>query len=50
MNMSSLWEKCLDELRYQVKDNVFTMWLRPLSATVIDDLLVIKAPNEYFDR
>lgn len=48
MNMSSLWEKCLDELRYQVKDNVFTMWLRPLSATVIDDLLVIKAPNEYF--
>lgn len=46
--MSTLWDKCLDELRYQVKDNVFTMWLRPLGAVVVDKVLVVKAPNEYF--
>ncbi len=43
-----LWEKCLDELKYQVKDNVFTMWLRPLSAEFNGDILEVKAPNEYF--
>lgn len=46
--MLALWERCLDELRYQVKDNVFTMWLRPLGADIVDEYLIIKAPNEYF--
>ncbi len=43
-----LWKKCLNELKYQVKDNVFTMWLRPLVAEFNGDVLEIKAPNEYF--
>lgn len=43
-----LWEKCLDELKYQVKDNVFTMWLRPLIAEFNGNILEVKAPNEYF--
>ncbi len=43
-----LWEKCLSDLKYQVKDNIFTMWLRPLVAEFNGDVLEVKAPNEYF--
>ena len=43
-----LWDKCLDDLRYRVKDNVFTMWLRPLSVHKEAQTLVIRAPNDYF--
>lgn len=43
-----LWDRCLNELKYQVKDNVFTMWLRPLQAELEGDVLIIRAPNEYF--
>ncbi len=43
-----LWDKCLDDLRYRVKDNVFTMWLRPLSVHKEEQTLVIRAPNDYF--
>ncbi|WP_230657056.1 chromosomal replication initiator protein DnaA [Psychrobacter sp. I-STPA10] len=48
MDTSVIWDKCLEELKYQVKDSVFTMWLRPLSAQVFDDQLVVHAPNQYF--
>ncbi|WLP94547.1 chromosomal replication initiator protein DnaA [Psychrobacter sp. M13] len=43
-----LWDKCLDDLRYRVKDNVFTMWLRPLSVHKEEQTLIIRAPNDYF--
>ncbi len=43
-----IWDRCLEDLRYQVKDNVFTMWLRPLSAHIEAKTLVIRAPNDYF--
>ncbi len=43
-----LWDKCLNDLRYRVKDNVFTMWLRPLSVHREEQTLVIRAPNDYF--
>ncbi|MGP4712823.1 chromosomal replication initiator protein DnaA [Psychrobacter sp. DM8] len=45
---ATIWDKCLDDLRYHVKDNVFTMWLRPLSAHQESKTLVIRAPNDYF--
>ena len=45
---AAIWDKCLEDLRYQVKDNVFTMWLRPLSAHQEAQTLVIRAPNDYF--
>ena len=48
MDSNLVWDKCLEELKYQVKDSVFTMWLRPLSAQVFDDQLVVHAPNQYF--
>ncbi len=44
----TLWDRCLDDLRYHVKDNVFTMWLRPLSAHQEAQTLIIRAPNDYF--
>ncbi|PNK60767.1 chromosomal replication initiator protein DnaA [Psychrobacter sp. FDAARGOS_221] len=43
-----LWDRCLDDLRYQLKENEFTMWLRPLSANVLGDTLELLAPNQYF--
>ncbi len=46
--VSSLWNKCLEELKYQVSDNIFTMWIRPLSAIEQENLLIITVPNEYF--
>ena len=48
MNVNVVWDKCLEELKYQVKDSVFTMWLRPLSAQVVEDHLIVHAPNQYF--
>ncbi|WP_182405741.1 chromosomal replication initiator protein DnaA [Psychrobacter sp. GP33] len=47
-DMPMLWNKCLEDLRYSVKDNVFTMWLRPLSAHQEGQTLVVRAPNDYF--
>ena len=44
----ALWALCLEELRYRIKDNEFTMWLRPLSASLQGDVLVLIAPNQYF--
>ena len=44
----ALWLKCVDELKYQVPDNIFTMWIRPLSAQFQDHDLTITVPNQYF--
>ena len=48
IDMPTLWDKCLEDLRYSVKDNVFTMWLRPLSAHQEAQTLIVRAPNDYF--
>ncbi|CAM4028934.1 Chromosomal replication initiator protein DnaA [Psychrobacter arenosus] len=48
MEAALLWDKCLDDLKYQVKPTVFTMWLRPLSAQVDGETFIIRAPNNYF--
>lgn len=48
IEVTSVWDKCLDELKYSVKSNVYTMWLRPLSASVDGEVLKVRAPNEYF--
>lgn len=46
--VSSLWTRCIDALKYQVPDNIFTMWIRPLSAYEQDNQLIVTVPNEYF--
>lgn len=48
IDTATIWDKCLNDLRYHVKDNVFTMWLRPLSVYQEAQTLVILAPNDYF--
>lgn len=45
---SPLWHRCLEELRYLVPDNIFTMWIRPLSAEETSDTLILTVPNQYF--
>ena len=44
----ALWLKCVDELKYQVPDNIFTMWIRPLSASMHNNTMVVNVPNQYF--
>lgn len=44
----ALWLKCVEELKYQVPDNIFTMWIRPLSASMHDNTMVVNVPNQYF--
>lgn len=46
--VSSLWTRCVEALKYQVPDNIFTMWIRPLSAYEQDSQLIVMVPNEYF--
>ncbi|WP_201528456.1 chromosomal replication initiator protein DnaA [Psychrobacter frigidicola] len=48
IDTATLWDKCLEDLRYSVKDNVFTMWLRPLSTHQEGQTLIVRAPNDYF--
>lgn len=49
VDVTTLWEKCLDDLKYQVKDSIFTMWLRPLTANKVDGAtLVVNAPGVFF--
>lgn len=47
--MSVLWNKCVEELKYQISDNVFSMWIRPLSVTEQGDILYIHVPNKHFN-
>ncbi len=46
--VSSLWTRCVEALKYKVPDNIFTMWIRPLSAYEQDNQLIVTVPNEYF--
>lgn len=45
---STLWQSCVDELKHQLPDNIFTMWIRPLSAHEQNQELIITVPNDYF--
>lgn len=45
-----IWAECLNTLRHELSDNVFTMWIRPLHAEERDNALVLLAPNHYWTR
>lgn len=45
---SSLWDRCVEKLHYQLPDNIFIMWIKPLSAVELENELVINVPNQYF--
>ncbi|XID74918.1 chromosomal replication initiator protein DnaA [Alkanindiges sp. WGS2144] len=45
-----VWAECLNTLRHELSDNVFTMWIRPLHAEERDNALILLAPNHYWTR
>lgn len=51
--MTALWEKCLNTLRGELPDSIFSLWLRPLKVSQVaseteQDALVLLAPNNFF--
>ena len=43
-----LWNQALDRLRARVSEQNFTMWLRPMECTSLEDgVLRLRAPNSY---
>jgi chromosomal replication initiator protein len=43
-----LWNQALDRLRARVSEQNFTMWLRPMECTTLEDgVLRLRAPNSY---
>lgn len=45
-----VWAECLNTLRHELSDSVFTMWIRPLHAEERGDALYLLAPNHYWTR
>lgn len=45
-----LWTECLARLRQELSDNVFAMWIRPLTAEEKGNTLYLYAPNPYWTR
>lgn len=48
--MTQVWTGCLDRLKSELSQNVFTMWIRPLIAEESNDILRIYAPNPYWTK
>ncbi len=42
-----VWEKTLEALSTEVKGNDFLTWIKPLQAEVVEDALVLYAPNRF---
>ena len=45
--LESLWSKCLGILQEEFPSQQFNTWLRPLQATVLQENLVLLAPNRF---
>jgi chromosomal replication initiator protein len=43
----SLWSQCYEKLQDELPTQQFSMWIRPLQADVIDQTLVLYAPNRF---
>ncbi len=43
-----VWTDCLEALRQEVADNLFTLWIRPLIAEEQGNTLFLYTPNAYF--
>lgn len=50
--MVTLWEKCLETLRTELPDNIFSLWVRPLQVgkSKHDNQLILLAPNNFFSK
>lgn len=47
IEVSTLWEKCLDYLRDEIPSQKFNTWLRPLQADQQKNTLTLLAPNQF---
>ena len=44
-----LWERVLSDLKPELKDETFDLWLKPLKAARFDDgVFVLRVPNRFF--
>jgi len=43
-----VWTDCLDALRHEIPENLFTLWIRPLNPDEQGSVLSLYAPNAYF--
>lgn len=43
----TFWNECLDALKKGIPANNFAMWIHPLQAVMIDEHLMILAPNDF---
>jgi chromosomal replication initiator protein len=43
-----VWTDCLEVLRQEMADNLFTLWIRPLNAEEQGSILSLYTPNAYF--
>ncbi|GAC1378996.1 MAG: chromosomal replication initiator protein DnaA [Aquirhabdus sp.] len=43
-----VWTDCLEALRHDMADNLFTLWIRPLNAEEQGPVLSLYTPNAYF--
>ncbi len=47
MEAVALWQKCMDRLEGEVTSDEFNIWLRPLQAKLVQDKLLLLAPNRF---
>ncbi|QZA79571.1 chromosomal replication initiator protein DnaA [Deefgea tanakiae] len=48
MQIDTLWPHCLNELQQNLGASQFNIWIKPLTAQMIDETLVIAVPNQIF--
>lgn len=46
--MDNLWQNCLATLEGSINPSQFNIWIKPLTATLVDDTLTIGVPNQIF--
>ncbi len=44
---STIWEKCLDNLREEISAQKFNTWIRPLQVDIKPNHLILLAPNQF---
>ena len=47
MALLTQWQKCLEQLQHDIPAQQFNTWIRPLKADVVNDQLVLSAPNRF---
>lgn len=46
-SMPAVWKECREILRAEIKDSLYTMWIKPLHVEEKNGVLYLNAPNDY---